>query len=541
VAGFAFSILKPDALDPEPRPTGLAGGPVDSALGQGPTPVPALAVLGQPAPTRPVPMIAGWLRWLDPRTGALMGDAEPPDVGAPSLTFVDTAGEAIQVCVPPAQYGPDLAVEVRLCPFRDHGTARDQITVATFHTPLFFPAFDRRVGIVPLQLDATISRDGKWLWLASADLVNDHTWVVEVRRVDLANGAEIVTRRIREIPVREFGLQRPSPDGWIVESGWILRPVIRASPDGTKLSLTVTATDPTAATALLHQERVVFPSSLDPLAAIEIAFPVDRPSDLACDPSRAGWAGQRQYLTLCSHRESDGSLQPFTRIESADEVTHDVSMGTAIPDSAASFDDSSWILNARTGRLYRWAPDTLQLSTLDVVSRAGTTVILAPDIEPGAGGIETLPGGVTADGRLDWTQLAPAGSSAAGLQLAGSGDGRYLYVTARPTAAGVGGRPVVSPRSVVWVIEAATNRLLGRADAPAEIDQIALAPGGGPLLQMLTPVLRDGSGLTTDWAAPVWFVDPTSGKTLEVVGQVRGPGALPGALVEPLVGTLAGF
>ncbi len=539
--GLAFSILKPDEVDRVPDPTNLAGGAHDSALGPGATPVPALAVLGQPAPTRPVPVIAGWLRWLDPRTGAFMGDAEPPNAGAASMTFVDVAGEAIQVCVPPAQSGPDFAVQVRLCPFRDHGTARDQVTVATFHTPLFFPAFDRQEGIIPLQLDATVSRDGKWLWLASAALVNDYAWAVEVRRVDLARGGKITTRLIREIPVRKFGLQQPSPDGWLVESGWLLRPVVRASPDGTELSLTVTAANPTAATGLLHQERVVVASSLDPLAPIEVASPVGRPSDLACDPTRAGWAGPRHYLTLCSHRASDGSRQPFARIESPDDLTRDVTVGAPIPKSAAGFDDSSWLLSARTGRLYRWAPDTLQLSTLDVATRHGTTVGLVPDVEPGAGPIQTLPGGVNADGQLDWTQLAPAGSSAAGLQLVGSGDGRYLYATARPPATGSGGQRLTPPRSVVWALEAATARVLGRADAPGEIDQVALGPGGGPLLQMLTPVLREGPGRGTDWVAPVWFVDPATGQTLEVVGQVRGPGALPGALLEPMVGTLAGF
>jgi hypothetical protein len=487
-------------------------------------------------------MIAGWLRWLDPRTGTLVGDAQPPDVGLPSLTFVDAAGDAVQVCAPPAQYGPDLAVEVRLCRFLPQGTARDPTTIATFHTPIFFPGFDRRVGIDPLQLDATISRDGQWLWLASAALVNDHAWAVEVRRVDLARGGEIVTRSIREIPVRESGLQRPSADGWIVESGWLLRPVIRASPDGGELSLTITASDPlTVGSGLLHQERVMLRSSLDPADPIEVASPAGGSSDLACDPTRSGWAGPRQYVTLCSHQESDGSLQPFVRIESPDDMTRDVSIGTTIPKSAAAFDDSSWLLDARAGRLYRWAPETLELSSLDVASRAGSTASLDPDGAPAAGGIVPPPGGVGADGQLDWTELAPAGSSAAGLQLAGSGNGRYLYVTARLPAPPAGGGAIVPTRSVVWVVEAATNRLLGRADAPAQIDQIALAPGGGSLLQMLTPVLHDGAAPVTDWVEPVWFVDPATDQTLEVVGQVRGPGTLPGALLDPLVGTLAGF
>ena len=541
-SGFAFSILKPEGLDPAPSRTGLAGGPVATSLGHAPTPVAALAVLGQPAPRRPVPMMAGWLQWLDPLTGALMGDAAPPEAGATSLTFVDAAGEAVQVCVAPAQNGPDLTVEVHLCSFLASGHERDEIPIATFHTPLFFPAFDRSVGIVPLQLDATVSRDGRWLWLASAALVNDHTWAVEVRRVDLASDAVIATRTIREIPVREFGLQPPSAEGWLLESGWLLRPVIRASPDGAELSLTLTASDPTAVeTGLLRQERVVIPSSLDPNTAISVAFPSGGPSDLACDPTRASWATERHYLTLCSHQESDRSLQPFVRIESPDDMTRDVAVGTTIPESVAAFDDSSWLLNARTGRLYRWAPEALQLSSLDVATRAGTTVILAPAGLPPAGGIETPAGGVAADGQLDWTQLTPAGASAAGLQLAGSGDGRYLYATARPPRAGFGGRLVVPPRSVVWVIEAATNRLLGRGDAPAEIDQIALAPGGGPLLEMLTPTLQEGPGLVTDWVEPVWFVDQATGQTLEVAGQVRGPGTLPGTLLPPLVGRLAGF
>ncbi len=79
-------------------------------------------------------------------------------------------------------------------------------------------------------------------------------------------------------------------------------PVVRASPNGSQLSVTLTAiTSLTSETGLIQQERLVLDSALDPTSPIMVALPVGRASDLACDPSSAAFATERHYLSICGH------------------------------------------------------------------------------------------------------------------------------------------------------------------------------------------------------------------------------------------------
>jgi len=542
VAGVAFAAL--DGNRGPASPSGPAEHATSSPVVASTLPatpevslLPALAILGQPAPTRPVPMNAGWLRWLDPRTGMLNGDVSESDAGSQALTFVDADGRAIQVCMPPPSSGLVATFQVALCPFDADGKASAPIDIATFETSLAVAtSFDPG----PVQLDAAVSRDGRWLWVASA-VRGGSTWIVEARRIDLTTRTVDRVRSVREIPIHTSTVQRPSADGWLVEAADVIRPVIRVSPNGSRISLSLTAE--TAGPSLLQRERLVL-DAVDASARPVVAFHAGEASDTACDAARSGWATEDVFFTLCSHGEVDGALQPFVRIENPDDMTRDVSVGLEIAANgrpfAGPFDDSSWLLDARRGLLYRWDPRGLNLSTLDVATRAGSTISLDPSGGTPKGGIGPVPGGVAPDGDVAWGQLVAGGSPAAGMQLVGSGDGHYLYLVARPPDGGFPGRPPDPPRSLIWVLESATLAMLGRGEAPSLVDQVGLAPGGGPLLALLTPEPAKGSP-ASDWVIPVWFIDQATGQPLAVAGRVRGPGSVAPWLLNPIVGTLVGF
>ncbi|MBI3745732.1 MAG: hypothetical protein HY264_04275 [Chloroflexi bacterium] len=542
VSGIAFAALdgdrgRPsasDRADASPSPEGTVA---RASIPEG-TSLPAVAILGQPAPARPVPMNAGWVRWLDPRTGTLGGDADPPDSGVEPLTFVDAGGRAIQVCMSPPQDTSGDTYAVELCAFDAAGRRSDPTPIAMFQAPL---PIATGLDAAPVQLDAAVSANGRRLWVTSA-VRGGTSWNVELRVVDLATHAVTLVRRLREIPIHSAVVRQPSADGWLVEPADLIRPVIRVSPEGLRISLSLTAE--TAGPGLPQQERLVL-DAVETTSSPIVAFHAGQASDTACDASRSGWANERIFFMLCSHGEADGALQPFVRIENPDDMTRDVSVGLEIAADGRRlvrpFDNSSWLLDARDGMLYRWDPSGLNLSTLDVKTRAGSTISLDPAGGTPKGGIETPLGGTMPDGEVAWGQLVSAGSPAAGMQIVGSGDGRYLYLVASPPVGGFAGRRAGAQSSLLWVVATDTLVMLGRGEAPALVDQVGLAPGGGPLIAMLTPEAPARGLPASDWVVPVWFVDQATGQPLAVAGRVRGPGGVAPSFLNPTVGTLAGF
>lgn len=543
-SGIAFSVFESKVRPPdgaEASATLPSTAPTDLPPTPPPTAIPGLAILDQPAPVVPVPMNAGWLRWLDPVNGTFSGAAEPPGPGDPALTFVDARGRAMQICVQETSDLPERSVQVLVCPYDEHGNAAGLYGLATYLLPVTVVTDGSGAEHSAVQMDATISRDGTWLWLVSA-VRTPTEWTVDLRRVDLTTRLVVGTRVLRRIPVGTAGIDAPSADGWLVDDRAVIEPVVRVSPGGSRASVTLTAIRTSPRGSLLQQERLVLDAGLTPASPVTEASPVGAASDLACESRRAAWASERHYLSLCQHLEPDGSVQPFVRIENPDDITRDVAIGPTESPLTGTADDSSWLLDAQRGVLYRWAQGGPTLSTLDVSTRDGSTTVFDPEGVIDFGGIEIPAGGFGDGGQIPWTQLATAGGAGAGLELAGRSDGRYVYAAARfPLPGQVGPAPDFQPRSVVWVIDTARNAVVERWFALGPIDQIALAPGGGSLLELATPPQATGDGLASDWIAPLWFLDPVTSNPLEVIGQLRGPGNSPPALLSPFVGTLAGF
>ena len=531
------SSLAPLLGDLSPTPTAPPSDLIDpSAL---PTALPRLGILGAPLPERPIPMLAGWLRWLDPRTGEFQGDPLPADLADQTLTFADADGNVVQVCTTQATRGGSLVVSVDICAYDADGRQRTHVPVTALR-PDPLPRLDGEVGGAPFAIDADVDRRGRWLWIASSVHLPDG-WDVSVHRVDLAAFTPAGTRQIRFIPTTAPPAG-PLDRKWHVANSSTVRPVVRASPDGSRLSVTITEIRESGAPAgLLKQERVAFDASLEPSSPLEVVFPVGTSSDVACDASRAGWATDHHYLTLCRHSEPNGDIQPFVRIENPFEMTRDVAIGPLIPAADQTFDDSSWLLDVQRGVLHRWSSLHHTITTFDIETRGGTTVALDLSGPPPQTG--DWPRSVPGSGPMVWTSLdGGAVASSSALRLAGSADGIVLYA--------LGIVPVdyggfVQLGSTVAVIDARTDRLVARWDSPGPADQLALAPGGGPLIEFATPRLPQASptrrGPVLDWTTQAWFVDQRTGLPLEVLGELHGPGATIPVLLPPVIALFAGF
>ena len=537
-AGIAFSIGGSEEARPSASPGSVVGTssprPSASRVTPTPAPLPAFAILGSPPPTRPVPLGAGWLRWLDPVTGDLGGDAGPAGGGESTLTFVDSGGRAVQLCTSTEVDGASFTTDVNLCMFDERGTEVGRDRIATLTSVLLVVTTDAP-ALRPVQLDATVSRDGRWLWFVSA-VRGAAAWTVDLWRVDLRTRTLDGSREARLIPITRSGRDLLTPDDWLVRPSTSIWPVVRASPNGSQLSVTLTAiTALVSETGLIQQERLVLDSALDPTSPIMVALPVRETSDLACSPSSAAFATERHYLSICRRPEANGDSTPFVRVESPDDMIRDVAVGPVIRAEDGMIRDSSWLLDAGRGILYRWSPVRRTLTRLDVATRAGTTVILDP--QPGPAGADWPTQGVE-DGLMVWSHLDQATDQSPGPQLAGSADGRVLYALGlldRPSF--VAGSP---PRSMMWVLDAESLSVIDRWDPPGPVDQIALAPGGGPLIE-ISPPMPGSPDSPLEFTTALWFVDQTTGDPLEVLGQLPGPGGAWPILIQPSVQALAGF
>ena len=529
-AAIAFAVAGPTAVGPSSSPGNAVQGskPPLGSPGLGPTAIPAFAILGDPAPTRAIPLDAGWLRWLDPTSGTLIGGAEPNEDGA-QLAFTDTAGRAVQICTTTTPVGQGLVTAVDLCAFDNRGTLASKTPIASLLV----------VGSVatatPILIDATVSRDGGWCWLVAAVRSPD-AWSVTIYRVDLQNRESVAAREIRRIPVDSGGGGVPTAAGWLVGQNAEIQPVIRASPDGSKFSVTMTETDATRRLGVLaKQERVVMDAALPPGSPIDVRFPVGGGRDLACDPTRAAWATDQLYFSICSQPLENGDTHPFVRIENPGEIPRDVTVGLSVHAGGLAADESSWLLDARRGVLFRWSSVSLTLSSLDVATDAGATVSIDPGLQIGLGGAPWPITGFPA-GPLVWAQLAQPDAGTPS-RLVGSSDGSALYALGLVRDAGS-----VARRSVIWPIDAVGLSPLGRWDAPGSVDQLSLGPAGGELIELISPPGRaPGSGPISDWTTAAWFVDAHSGQPLEVAGRLRGSWVFPPALLPASADALAGF
>lgn len=504
-----------------------------------PTVWPLIARFGASGQTRPVPFDAGRIQWMDPATGLTGGQGEPPGLVS-NRTFVDGQGRAVSLCLEQKDERDLRRTTIRLCLRDEYGAiAGDPIVAAELVSPnVLHPAYDLG-GPPPIALDATVSRDGRWLWLIST--VRTEHWEVAATRIDLATRRANGYRILREIPIDGLTGGTPEIHGWLVPREAIVEPVVRASPDGARLSVTLDARSVTG--VVFQRERIVVEASLDAATDVEVAFPVLGASDAACTSGAAAWATDAHFLTLCAHAESNGKTQAFIRVEDPNDMTRDIAIGPslapAIGGESPVSADSAWLLNGARGLLYRWVPSSRTLTMIDVATRAGTTLTI-----DGSGSPAAAPWPTADDAEAGaWSPLTTRPDGTSDGRLVGRSDGRVIYLLGSSSQGPVSNPTPTAPS--IWAVDASTLRILARWSAPAPVDQMVLSPGDEALVMIETPralvTAPVGPGPVADWNTSAWFVDARTGAPIEVLGQLRGPGFATLALLQPSAAAFAGF
>ncbi|MBA3877650.1 MAG: hypothetical protein C0498_12125 [Anaerolinea sp.] len=468
------------------------------------TPLPAIALLRPPAPTRLLPVFAGGLRWLDPSNGTTSGDIYTAPRGG---LLVDAEGRALCVCLEIPWSEDRLIARVTLRRYSSGGEEIARVALYELETT------ERGAYGEPIQVEPAIAPDGRYLWIARA--VRDaRAWKIGLDRVDLASLEVDSSIELDPIPV-------PSPNddtvlvspnrGWITHRRSTVRMSLRVSPDGSRLSVLLSLTSDPRLGMLLpayQLERLVVASDLAAGTLPEVAVPVYDATLDPCDSELSGWATNRLFITICSRPEGDG-VQPFVRIEDPGDLTRDVTVGPPV-----GTNDSEWLLDTSRGALYRWSSLAHVFTRLQVATRSMATLAI-DRLQVGTGDLAPWP--AAAGGESPWTTLADA-DLLRPARMVGSRDGTLIYALGfRSVADEMRDDRIAS--TGIWVLDAERTVPIARWAPAALYDQIGFMPGWERLVTVALPGI-DADGDPAGWSTSMWLQDARSGDIVEILGNV---------------------
>lgn len=497
LVGFVFSLL--GGLGPTPPELPVAPAPSRAAA----TSLPRVIFFGE-APTRPVPVSGGGLRWLDPATGTMSGDVYT----APrSGLFVDAEGRGLCVCVELPWADGRVVSRVTLRRY-----AADGEEVA--RTTLFELESVQRGGFGdPVSVQAAMALDGRTLWIAHA-VRSSERWDLGVARVDVASMAVVATRSLPSIalPAPDAGTPIVTAQGWQVHQKSSVSVGIRVSPDGSRIAvLTGLQADlrANAGVPAYQEARYDLDAALAPDDPIGVAVSPHDASLDPCDSQLSAWATASHFVTICS-RPDGAAIQPFVRIQAAGDIEREVTVGPPVGSP-----DTEWLLDGANGALYRWSTLAHVFTRLDVRSR--TMMTLALDwAKVGTGDLGAWPGPTGED--PPWAPLAGPFPAARPPRMVGSADGSVIYALGyRSAADGIGEDRMAS--TGIWVLDARRGQLVARWAPEAWYDQIGFSPGWERLVTIAQAGM-DATGAAADWSSSLRFHDERSGRVLELLGDV---------------------
>lgn len=518
LAGVGFAALGRPLPEASERP---AASIPTRAVG---TPLPGLAILRVPAPTRPVPVYAGGLRWLDPADGSISGD---PYSAPRSGMFVDADGRALCVCleIPWMQdeavtrimirrYGPD-GLEIASAEVRELRSVADVLGQS-------------------IMVEAAIAPDGRSLWVVHT-VRGAHAWEIGLDRIDLATLNVDGSLALDPIPVPEAGTHEildPTVHGWVTDANAVVRASVRVSPDNARLAVIESVdSDPGTDPRLpkYQEARLTVPADLG--AGAHVTVPAHDATDDECFSDFSAWATNELFITICSRPAGQG-VQPYVRIADPGGAIRNVVIG---PPARAQ--DTDWLLDSAHGAIYRWSRTDHVFSRLLVATEDTRTLEIDPS-RVGEGELAAPPGAGTSE--PPWAPLTGADSGFRPPTMAGSADGTLIYA--------LGQRRIVDgahddrlASTGIWVIDAEQAALVAHWSPTAVYAQIGFAPGWGSIVTVALPG-TDGNGDPADWAPSLRFHDPGSGMISEVVGNVEeSTGFVPILAVPTAWRGIAGF
>lgn len=519
LAGIAFAAIGP--LLPAIPELPVAPAPSRTIA----TALPDVSVLRPPGPDRLLPVYAGGLRWLDPRTGLMSGD---PYTAARTGLFVDMEGHGLCVCLEIPWSQDQIVTRVTL---RRYSAAGEEIGRVTLDELV---SVKRGVSGDAIQVDAAIAPDGRHLWIVHA-VRAAQSWEIGLDRVDLATLEVEASLALDAIPAPRLDDSAviDSPAGWITRRESAVRASLRVSPDGSKLAVLVSVrSDPRAGPRVPPYQEARFDVGSDlEEATVATAVPVHDASEDRCDAELSGWATNRHFVTICSRPEGEG-IQPFVRIENPGDMTRDLAVGPPV-----GARDTEWLLDARSGVLHRWSSLAHVFTRLEVSTRAMTTLAI-DRTRAGTGDLGTWP--APNGGGAPWAPLTGADLLFRPVRLAGSADGTVIYALGfRSVADNIRDDGIAS--TGIWVFDAGRTELIAHWAPEALYDQIGFMPGWEQLVTLGRPG-SDADGGQADWSTSLRFHDPRNGEVVEVLGDVSEPSGFVPAILAPNVPRgIAGF
>lgn len=484
IVAFALAALDPvvslpplpfdDDLSPSGEPRTLV------------SPLPALQRDDAFAPGQPLPLLAGGLRWLDPLTGRLSGTPYEGFRGAP---FVMADGAVLCVCLDRPWTQSGAIVRVSLVRETGPNEPTTSIQVLELQTNVDEPFGDAIV------VEPAISPDDSTVYLATivreVDGVGARVFAVDAASGEIGGKADV-----------------PLPAG---EGGPVL-PIVRVSPDGRGLLLTVWSTtigqDPREAWAP-HAFAISVgpndPSDIGPPVAVEPLSP--QTSGPFCFGE--AYVATGTYGALC---DWTGANPPRLSLQVKD--ARDFRRSFSMPATLTSALDVQ--VDAEGGRVFVWSFERRAIARLDVASGEVTSRAYGfGDSVASISPTEPRPYPVTDPVR--WVNMRSASEAFGGHKLLGSPDGLVLF------AIGGGSKGLADlPASTgVWVIDADTLDLVDVWAPAAYYHDIALTFDGEYVVALGLSGVNE-AGASAPWPPSITYHRAQNGRVVELIGSIDG-------------------
>lgn len=479
-----------------PTGTPSASDATSSAM---PTPLPKLAIYGDPLPaTR---LVVGDYQYeiLDLSNGTLSGSLGP----GPGCDSVARIADGSIACAIVQRTGAPGAVRVRLALVAASGETTSVVTLADY-APDAYPQADNGVAAHSV-FDAT----GGLVYVGHV-VRHPDTWSIAIDVFDVPAGTLLETLDVGSIPATGGLIGTPGTGQVQVLDPELVAPQLRLAPDGRHL---------VARSDLVENQGPAVSRywSISVGADAHLSDPRPWPSGTTAGSiddciGDDGFASDSAYYLLCG----PGLGTSVRRVDLAGALLGD----TPIPSAVQTYPLATAV-DQRAGALFLWSGVTRSIARIDLATGALTGPITAP-VASASGPLGALAGGIS-----DW--LAPNAAAKVFLQpgIVVSGDGSRVYALGLANA-----EPGPLKSTGVFVFDGATLRQVDHWSPTADYVSLGLSADG----RLLYAAGASGDPFVPAGMAQasVTIFDTATGKVRLIAGQL-GESAVffpPGGLLE---------
>jgi hypothetical protein len=479
-------------VTPPPRPSDFAersGDPSEALQSL----LPALEIAAG-APTLPMAMLAGGLRWLDPTTGGLSGTPYESFEGAP---FVDRDGSVLCVCVERSWQQHGATARVALVRVRGPEAAPTRSEIMTLETATDDP-FGEAIAI-----EVAMSPDRTAIYVATL-VAGEDGFAAAITAVDPAT-AQLTGRTDVPLPAGEIGPAFST---------------LRVAPDGRSMVLTVWSTpfgqDPDDSWAA-HAFHVGVTDG--ELAEPQPVQPLDeRRGGPGCFGE--AYVGPSLYGALCGRSDdAPDALSLVTSDLAGAPRSHVLPVGLGAPLDA----DIDAVIDAAGGQTYIWSPGRRTLVRID--SPTGDSVSQTYARSDVATMTPRLPSGTGST--VHWSRFTSARDVFNHRTIVGSSDGSVLYAIGKSPR----GASRMLPSTGILVIDPHSLELLDVWAPAAYYSDIAVTADDAHVVGLGIGGI-DAMGASARWDESISFHLRENGRRVEIIGTIDGLGGWTPVLLQ---------